>query len=281
MFSNRIIGSARFIKMPPSIQALYFHLCLNADDDGVVEAYPIMRMLGSTEDDVKMLHVKNLVTVLNEDLVSHITDWLEHNSLRADRKVDSVYQNLLLQMVPETEIIEPKPRSDVKDNSKRLNGPSTDGIGKVRIGKVNLSERKLVDPKTGKKPTTASGWTRAKRVSLGKEPNMEKKEIPPELLEVDTWVKDHRAMTERNGDDYTFLDDGDNKRMRGQIGKFIPKWIATGKTRKDFFQKLEVNHWARERGYNPFLVYTEAMMTSLLIGGEQKSKRVNLVDIDK
>lgn len=172
MFSNRIIGSARFIKMPPSIQALYFHLCLNADDDGVVEAYPIMRMLGSTEDDVRILNAKNLVTVLNEDLVSHITDWLEHNSLRADRKVDSVYQNLLLQMVPEAEIIEPKPRSDVEDNSKRLNGQSTDGIGKDRIGKDNTKRVCLKNSKGDDISSVPAsdyqpdGWSPRKRLEM-------------------------------------------------------------------------------------------------------------------
>ena len=39
MFSRRIINSAKFLKMPVSTQCLYFHLGLNADDDGIVEAY--------------------------------------------------------------------------------------------------------------------------------------------------------------------------------------------------------------------------------------------------
>ena len=36
MFAKRIIESASFLKMPISSRELYFHLCLNADDDGVV-----------------------------------------------------------------------------------------------------------------------------------------------------------------------------------------------------------------------------------------------------
>ncbi|MDN7029780.1 hypothetical protein FIV28_02950 [Lactiplantibacillus plantarum] len=32
MFSNRITDSAKFLKMPLSSQALYFHLGLHADD---------------------------------------------------------------------------------------------------------------------------------------------------------------------------------------------------------------------------------------------------------
>src|SRR3990167_5504202 len=112
MFSQRITNSARFLKMPIDAQCLYFHLCLRADDDGVVEAFPTMRLLGSNEDNLKVLATKNFVKVLNEDLVTYVLDWNEHNLIRADRKVNSIYKNLLLQIVPEIELIEPKPRAD-------------------------------------------------------------------------------------------------------------------------------------------------------------------------
>ena len=38
MFSKKIVQSARFLKMPMTSQCLYFHLGMQADDDGVVEA---------------------------------------------------------------------------------------------------------------------------------------------------------------------------------------------------------------------------------------------------
>jgi hypothetical protein len=91
MFSQRVVGSGRFLKRPPSSQALYFHLGINADDDGIVEAYQVMRLTGSNEDDLKVLAAKNFIKVLNEDLVTYILDWNEHNLIRADRKVDSIY----------------------------------------------------------------------------------------------------------------------------------------------------------------------------------------------
>ena len=115
MFSKKIIDSARFIKMPTSSQALYFHMGVRADDDGVVEGYNVMRMIGATEDDLKVLVAKGFVTILNEDLVAYINDWKEHNLIRADRKIDSIYKDLLLQIVPEVQILEPKQRSDVKN----------------------------------------------------------------------------------------------------------------------------------------------------------------------
>lgn len=137
MFSNRIANSAKFLQMPTESQLLYFHLNLHADDDGIAEAYPIMKLLGISPDAFKVLLAKEYIQQLNEDQVIVISDWLEHNVIRADRKVDSIYKHLLPENI---KTITPKPRSDVEDNSKRLNGQSTDGIGKVRLGKVRTGK---------------------------------------------------------------------------------------------------------------------------------------------
>ena len=141
MFSLRIINSARFLQMGTESQALYFHLGMRADDDGVVEAYPVIKMLGIAPDIMKILVAKNFVKVLNEDQVCLITDWNEHNTIRADRKINSIYTPMLESIgVP---LLEPKPRSDVEDNSKRLGGQSTDGIGKVRLGKDSIGKDRI------------------------------------------------------------------------------------------------------------------------------------------
>ena len=108
MFSKRIVESTRFLRMPATSQNLYFHLGMNADDDGVVEAYPVMCVTGACDDDLKVLASKKFVTVLNQDLVTYINDWKEHNQVRADRKKDSIYKMLLLEVVPDAEIVEPK-----------------------------------------------------------------------------------------------------------------------------------------------------------------------------
>nr|DAS74315.1 MAG TPA: Replication initiation and membrane attachment [Caudoviricetes sp.] len=122
MFSKRIIGSARFLRMPGSTQALYFHLGMAADDDGIVEAYPIMQMVNASEDDLKILAAKGFVKVLNEDLVTYILDWQENNKIRADRKTNSIYKELLLQVMPETPLIEPRQRADrVRPNDETDN----------------------------------------------------------------------------------------------------------------------------------------------------------------
>ena len=144
MFCKTIINSAKFLKMPLETQTLYFHLGLNADDDGVVEAFSTMRMLGANEDNLKVLVGKNFIRILNDDLVSFIVDWREHNSIRADRKTDSVYKPLLLKIVDESALLSPKERADNgKKDIRATNGQPKDGIGKDRLGKDRLGKDRL------------------------------------------------------------------------------------------------------------------------------------------
>ena len=49
MFSRSVVESARFLKMPVSSQNLYFHLVMNADDDGIVEAYSVINLIRAIE----------------------------------------------------------------------------------------------------------------------------------------------------------------------------------------------------------------------------------------
>lgn len=143
MISNSIVKSARFLKMPPTTQNLYFHLIMNADDDGVVEAFPIMRMVGATEDDLKILMDKTFVYLLNEDLVAYIDKWTEHNKVRAERKIDSLYKELLLRVVPNVEYRETRKKKDIgviknmSDKCQTNDGQMSaeDRLGKVRSGK--------------------------------------------------------------------------------------------------------------------------------------------------
>ena len=98
MFAKSIIGSARFLRMPPTSRLLYYDLGMYADDDGVVEAFSVMRQTGSTEDDLRVLVTKGFVTVLNEDLVSLIADWNTNNFIRSDRYHPSIYKDLVLRL---------------------------------------------------------------------------------------------------------------------------------------------------------------------------------------
>jgi hypothetical protein len=139
MFSKAIVSSAKFIKMPSSTQMLYFHLGMNADDDGVVEAFTVMRMIGSNEDDLKVLVSKGYAVILNDDLVTLILDWKDHNYIRADRKVDSKY----IDLIPEKPL-------EIAGNQMTDKCQTNDGqmsaqvrLGKVSIGKVSIGKDRL------------------------------------------------------------------------------------------------------------------------------------------
>ena len=91
MFSLDIVDSDAFLDMPLSSQSLYFHLSMRADDDGFVDnAKKIMRMVGSSNDDLKLLFAKNFVIAF-EDGICVIKHWRIHNYIRADRKKHTNY----------------------------------------------------------------------------------------------------------------------------------------------------------------------------------------------
>lgn len=163
MISNAVVKSARFLRMPPTSQNLYFHLILNADDDGIVEAFPVMRMIGAVEDDLKILMEKKFIEVLNEDLVTYVYDWLEHNKIRADRKVDSVYKGLLFNVLPEVDYREVTPKKKSKNSLKDNPDPvgqtsdnrqtidrkmsAQDRLGKDRLGKDSVVQDSVAEVK--------------------------------------------------------------------------------------------------------------------------------------
>lgn len=146
MFAKAIINSARFLRMPPSSRLLYYDLGMAADDDGIVEAFTVMRTTGATEDDLRVLAAKGFISVLNDDLVAFITDWKQNNQIRPDRYKPSVYASLLVK---------------IDDGIPDDNQTSTDGIPmvakretQVRLGKDRIDKDRIIPPisPTGEKP---------------------------------------------------------------------------------------------------------------------------------
>lgn len=113
MISKSIVTGTRFLRMPVSARELYFQLVLDADDDGVVEAFKVMRMTGASDGDLGVLIMQEFVIPLDmDDLIFYIKDWNEQNKLRADRKSNSRYIKLLHDTLPDVEVVMAKPRSD-------------------------------------------------------------------------------------------------------------------------------------------------------------------------
>lgn len=91
MFTQKIIDSDAFLDMPLSTQSLYFHLNMRADDDGFVNnPKKIVRMIGASEDDFRVLIAKNFVLTFESGIIV-IKHWKMHNYIQKDRYKPTVY----------------------------------------------------------------------------------------------------------------------------------------------------------------------------------------------
>lgn len=132
MFAKSVVTSARFLRMPASSRLLYYDLGMSADDDGVVEAFSVMRLTGAVEDDLRVLVSKDFVRILNDDLVALITDWRRNNSIKSDRYHPSVYADLLVRLADGTQTEPIWSQSGTKAEPEvRLD---KDSIGKANMG---------------------------------------------------------------------------------------------------------------------------------------------------
>ena len=91
MFSQQITESDAFLDMPLSAQALYFHLGMNADDDGFVNSPKrIQRVIGANDDDLKLLIAKRFIIAFESGVVV-IKHWKINNYIQKDRYTPTVY----------------------------------------------------------------------------------------------------------------------------------------------------------------------------------------------
>ena len=98
MFDKTITNSDDFIEMPDSSQNLYFHLSMNADDDGFVNNWKnIMRMTGHKEDDLKVLIAKQYIIPFDTGVIV-IRHWRINNYLRNDRYTETKFQKEMQQL---------------------------------------------------------------------------------------------------------------------------------------------------------------------------------------
>ena len=127
MFSKTITECDFFLDMPLSSQALYFHLGMQADDDGFVSPNRIVRMIGSQPDDLKVLLTKKFIIPFDNGVVV-IKHWKENNYIQKDRKKDTLYKKELKLL-------------NIENNVYKMD---TDCIQNVRLGKDSIGKDSIV-----------------------------------------------------------------------------------------------------------------------------------------
>lgn len=146
MMSKSIIKSDTFLDMPATTQNLYFHMLLDADDDGFINApKSIMRMIGAKDDDMKVLTVKQFVIPFESGVVV-IKDWKIHNYIQNDRYKPST--------LPERDLlnIQKDKTYTLKNDVSSMDTKciQTVSIGKDRLGKVRLGKDRIGKDRVGK-----------------------------------------------------------------------------------------------------------------------------------
>lgn len=209
MFAKKITESDAFLDMPSSTQMLYFHLSMNADDDGFVNnPKKIQRMCGASDDDFKLLIAKSFV-ILFESGIIVIKHWKMHNYIQSDRYRPTDY-------VDEKSMLGVKKNKaytlDVnKMDTKCIQDVS---VGKDSIGKVSIDKNSIVKD--------------SKRESVRGEKT--KRFIPPSVEEVEQYCLERS----NNIDAQSFIDFYESK-----------GWMIGKNKMKDW--KAAVRTWERNR----------------------------------
>jgi hypothetical protein len=162
MMSKSITESDAFYDLPLSAQALYLHLCQNADDDGFIgKPKTVQRMAKCRDKDMKILADKKFVIMFDSGVVC-IKHWKIHNYIPANRHKDTNYKEELATLhldennaytthsvtTLHTDCIQiaDKPNTQVRLGKGRL---GKDSLGEVRIGQDSVVQVSVEDMTTG------------------------------------------------------------------------------------------------------------------------------------
>ena len=143
MFSKTIIDSDMFLDMSLSTQALYFHLAMRADDDGFINnPKRIQRMIGASDDEMKILIAKQYILPFDSGVVV-IKHWKIHNYIQKDRYHPSTCpEKQLVELDTKTKMYE---RVDTPCAQNCIQGGSVD---KVRLDKNSIDKSRLVESRS-------------------------------------------------------------------------------------------------------------------------------------
>lgn len=197
MISKEVIQSQRFLTLPLEAQALYFHLIAASDDDGIVDAFPIVRMVGAREDNLGLLVVKKFVLPLNNEMIYFITDFSKQNKIRQDRIQPSIYRDLLLEktdlvrdgkrLVDKNEIFDGQVSDKCLTNDGQMADicQTSDGqmSAQYSIGKYSIGEYSLEQLSTEKKSVVDDKKPKQKSLSqIIKESNIKLNDRQAQML---------------------------------------------------------------------------------------------------
>ena len=229
MMAKSIIKSDQFLDMPATTQNLYFHMLLDADDDGFINApKSIMRIVGAKEDDMKLLIAKQFVIGFGSGVIV-IKHWKIHNYIQSDRYKPSLQ--------PERALLDITTNKEYALNTNDVSNMDTEciqdvSVGKVRLGKASIGKVRLDKNNNGECEKSHSNRKQFK---------------PPTLKEVEEYCKERN-----NGiDAQYFIDYYEARGWELSKGRKVKSWKHCINTwEKNNFNKRSSNRNSKEDAIN-------------------------------
>ena len=142
MFSKDVVETDKFLNMPLTSQALYFHLGMEADDDGFIASpKKVQRAVGCTEGDLKHLASCGYIIPFENGVIV-IADWSVNNWIRPDRKRDTRFPELLRILNINNGVYYLGGSCQPHDNQLPAVSHTEDRLGKDRLGKDSIELNK-------------------------------------------------------------------------------------------------------------------------------------------
>ena len=228
MMAKSIIKSDQFLEMPMSSQLLYFHLLLDADDDGFINApKSIMRVIGAKDDDMRVLQAKGYTIPFDSGVIV-IKHWRMHNSLRKDRynpnpQLENERKQLIINDRKEYELV-----TTWQPTGNQLATNGYHSIGKDSIGKDSIGKDSIGSGRDKSQPTRTHF-------------------TPPTLEE----VKAYCIERNNNIDAEYFIDFQEARGWVLSNGKKMKDWKATIRTwERNNYNRKPVNKNSKEDAIN-------------------------------
>ena len=137
MFAKRIIDSDAFTELPPTTQALYFHLCMGADDDGFNNQIRRgMFNAHADRNDFELLVQKRFIIPFDSGVIV-IKHWRMHNLIKNDRYKHTAYIDEMSALVLKENGVYTESGTQLEPN---WNPTGTKMEPQVRLGKDSIGK---------------------------------------------------------------------------------------------------------------------------------------------
>lgn len=229
MFAKSVVCSDTFLDLDLSTQVLYFHLAMNADDDGFVTPKKIIRMTGTKENDLEVLASRGFV-ILFPSGVACIRHWKVNNLIKTDRYVETEYKAEMGQL----KLVDKRYEEIGSENEVNTDSEILTTEGNIDMGSKMVPNGFQMGSKMVPQDRLGKDRTGEERISLaGDKKESSRRFLPPTTQEVQAYLDELGVKSfdgERFCDSYTAKGWMIGKNRMKDWKACVRTWIRNDKT---------------------------------------------------